>query len=120
MNTFPNIKDSTILRLDILQEGATFNTGNDNHDGCLILENSNGQKEWVEFINLQEFSSYYSSFTSCPSGEVVAHLVRLSEDFDDNDIIECSLYNEDIICHLEDFRISEHNQSSLVVPFSEL
>lgn len=118
--TYPNFKESTILRLDILAVGQTFNTGNEEHDGCLILEDKNGKKAWCEFINLQQFADFYSSFTSCPSEEVIGFLVRESEEFDDNDTIECSLYDEDLIFHLEKFRMSQHNQSSLVVPFSDL
>ena len=108
-----NPKDTSILCLHICQEDKSFNTSLQ-HNAVLILEDENGHKCGEEYIQLEEFSNYYSSFCSCPSEEVIPMMVRLSEEFDDNDLVEFILYDEDMINHLDNFRTSQYNQSRLI------
>ena len=114
---FDFYKETTILRIDIIEEGAKFGAGDD-FDCAIILEDARGHKWGVEYIDLEQFASFFASYVSIPSEDVIAYLVRLGEESDE-DSIECSIYDEDIIHHFEQFRISEENRSKLAIPFNE-
>ena len=118
--TFPIPADRTntqILRIDILEEGGSFNTSDNDHNAALILEDSNGHKYGIEYISLEEFERYMKSFNSFTK-DIYEILKEGSKDFNEESI-EFSIIDHETLQHFEDFRISEFNNSGSIHPFND-
>jgi hypothetical protein len=120
MTTFPvptNPTDTYILRIDILEEGGSFNTSDSDHNAALILEDSNKHKYGIEYVSIEEFESYIKSFNSFDK-DIYETLKEGSKDFDE-DSIEFSITDYETLQHFEDFRISEFNNSGSIHPYND-
>jgi len=108
--------DTTILRIDILEEGATFNTSDNDHNAALILEDSNGHKYGIEYISIEEFATFICEYTAFPTSEIFEILGRYAEDFEE-DSIDFSITDPEMIEYFEAFRVSGKNNSGSIHPF---
>jgi len=105
-----------ILRADILEEGSRFIQCN--CDCALILEDSKGHKWGVEFIDIKEFFSYMNSFVNFKTQEELsAWMLNKSNDIEEEGI-DFSVYDVEILEHLERFRKSEYNTNQLIQSFN--
>ncbi len=114
---YPNPVETYITRIDILEEGGNFRTGDKDHNAALILECENGHPYGVEYISVEEFANFMSSYTAFSTNEIFEVLGRYAEDFEEPSI-DFSIIDGDMINHFEHFRASEYNHSGYISPFS--
>lgn len=121
MTTFPILSNRTntqILRIDILEEGASFNTSDKDHNAALILEDSNGHKYGIEYISIEEFATFFCEYTMFVPSEIFELLGRYAEDFEE-DSIDFSITDAEMIEFFEAFRVSEDNSSGDIHPYND-
>ena len=114
---YPSETETLITRIDVLEIGGTFRTGEDEHDIALILETEHGVQFGIEYISSVEFGYYMAQFLSLPPADIFEFLGQKSEDFNEPSI-DFSIVDAEMIQHFEQFRISQDNKSKLVNPFT--
>ena len=110
--------ETSVLRIDFLEEGASFNTSDSDHNAVLILEDKTGFQYGFEFISIEELESFIMPYLDLDI-QFIEYLKYYTDNMIEEDGIEFSITNFDILQMIEDFRVSEFNQSSYIQPHND-